>query len=125
MNLGDPGTSAMPCTVQDRFQERILNFDSSYMNFKFEFDRGMRATVSLSEIARANAPGDTSSVSLYPSGSSKDTACTAPPDSSWNDYPIRLARSGRYLHHWYAVKVGCNGVTGVDTRIELKVTPDW
>jgi hypothetical protein len=116
-----PGVTASPCYVKNQFVNRVLNFDSSYMNFKFEFDRGMKATIAMSDTAGGG--GGTESISFYPSGWNV-TACFPPPDGNWDDYPIRLVRSGRYLHHWYAIKMKCNGVTD-DTRMELKVTPDW
>jgi hypothetical protein len=94
------------------------------MNFKFEFDNGMKATIALSDTAPAGAGGGAETVSFYPSGSSQDAACSEPPDSPWDYYPIRLVKSGRYYHHWYALDVGCNSEDD-DTRLELKVTPDW
>ena len=125
-----PGANALPCNVDTQLLNRVLNFDSAYMNVKFEFDRGMKATITL-----ANSDGDdpaTQAISFYPSGGTNDVynangsnACSAPPEKSWHDYPIRLVRSGRYLHHWYAERVGCNNGADDDTRIELKVTPDW
>jgi len=36
-------------------------------------------------------------------------------------FPIRLVKSGRYLHHWYVAGITCNGHT---SALELKVTPD-
>jgi len=91
------------------------------MNFNFKFDEGMKATLALSN--EVSASSNLTSVSFYPSGVSASAACTAPPDGTWSDYPVRLVRSGRYFHHWYAEKVVCNG-SDDDTRIELKVTPD-
>ena len=108
------------------------------MNFEFEFDGGMKATMKLNpDTAEARkeeivVDGDGEegryyagdSVSFFPSsGGDGSAACSAPPEKSWFDYPIRLVKSGRYLHHWYAEKVGCADVD--DTRIEIKVTPDW
>eukprot|EP00536_Pseudo-nitzschia_multiseries_P005882 jgi/Psemu1/13907/gm1.13907_g len=116
-----PGDYALPCNVNSRMQQRVLNFDSSYMNVKIELDNGMKATIALSD--KASSSGTETSVSFYPSGSSASTACVKPVDGTWNDYPVRLVRSGRYFHHWYMEKVNCNGDDN-DTRIELKVTPD-
>jgi len=98
------------------------------MDTKFEFDQGMKVSIALANTALEAQTGPTS-VSFYPSGGSVDTLdpCLAPFDGGTSDYPIRLVRSGRYLHHWYAEKITCNSATAneYDTRIELKVTPDW
>jgi hypothetical protein len=109
---------AWPCSVSKQLLNRVLNFDSSYLNFQFEFDQGMKATLSLG----SGVDDSASAVSFYPSGGSGN-ACNAPPEQNWNDYPVRLVKSGRYLHHWYAERVGCNGKSD-DTRLEIKVTPD-
>lgn len=111
----------MPCWVNNQFNTRVLNFDTGYFNFKFNFDQGMKATISMEGDSLNNSQGP-SEISFYPSGASASTACTKPPDGTWSDYPIRLVRSGRYLHHWYSERVGCNGAD--DTRVEIKVTPD-
>ena len=133
-----PGANAWPCSVDRQLLNRVLNFDSAYMNVKFEFDWGMKVTIALANSNSDNDGDDnpaTQAISFYPSGGTNDNgndvyddngsnACSEPPEKSWNDYPIRLVKSGRYLHHWYAEQVGCNGEAD-DTRIELKVTPDW
>lgn len=106
--------NAWPCYVNNQFNKRVLNFDSSYMNFQFDFDNDvnyMKAILTLG----------TETISLVPSGGT--SKCVKPPDTSWSEYPIRLVKSGRYYHHWYVEEVNCNG--GVDdTRIEIKVTSD-
>mmetsp|Transcript_7429 Transcript_7429/g.14559 ORF Transcript_7429/g.14559 Transcript_7429/m.14559 type:complete len:1176 (+) Transcript_7429:1746-5273(+) len=116
------GAYAWPCYVKPQFNDRVLNFDSAYMNFQFAFDKGMEATITLSDEA-VPAASSTTSVSFFPSGGSATTACKPPTVGSWSNYPIRLVRSGRYLHHWYFEEVNCNGAQG-DTRVEMKVTPD-
>ena len=123
--VDDTGTGAYawPCYVNTQFNNRVLNFDSAYMNFQFAFDRGMEAKITLSDEAAAGASGSTG-VSFFPSGGSATTACAPPSTGTWSTYPIRLVRSGRYLHHWYFEEVNCNGAQG-DTRVEMKVTPDW
>lgn len=115
------GFNAWPCYVTQDMFDRVLSFDSAYMNFQFSFDKGMTSTISLSNEAKAGSKGP-SIISFYPSGGGASTPCSKP-DGTWSDYPIRLVRSGRYLHHWYFEKINCNGSAG-DTRVELKVTPD-
>jgi len=91
------------------------------MNYQLSFDEGMESTITLSK----EASGDMvkpSQISFYPTGGTSVKACTAPPATDDHvNYPVRLVRSGRYLHHWYFEKVFCDGV---QTRMELKVTPD-
>ena len=122
------GANAMPCYVNTQLKDRVMAFNSVYMDAKFEFDKGMKVSIALANTALEAQTGPTS-VSFYPSGGSVDTLdpCLAPFDGGTSDYPIRLVRSGRYLHHWYAEKITCNSATAneYDTRIELKVTPDW
>lgn len=112
-----PGANAEPCNIAEKLDEnRVLGFDSAYMSFRFAFDDGMTATISL--------PDGSESLSFYPTGeSSGSSACDGPPECCWHDYPIRLVKSGRYLHHWYVEKVDCNGSDN-DTRLEIKVTSD-
>jgi len=105
---------AAPCSVSTQMvSNRVLNFDSSYMNFQFDFDGGMEATISL-------PTGE--SLTFFPKGV-PDTACGPPPEKSWTDYPVRLVKSGRYYHHWYAEQINCNGEDN-DSRIDIKVTSD-
>lgn len=114
------GAYAWPCFVSNQMvNNRVLGFDSSYMKFRFKFDEGMKAEISL-----AGDYDAAESVKVYPSGVSASNACSTPPENAWHDYPIRLVKSGRYHHHWYAERVNCNGEAD-DTRIEIKVTPDW
>jgi len=114
------GAYAWPCGVDDQMvNNRILNFDSKYMNFQFDFDDGMTASISLAD----SAAGAGDEIAFFASGSSGNS-CSSPKEGNWDDYPIRLVKSGRYYHHWYAEKVGCNGGSD-DTRLEIKVTPDW
>ena len=123
-SVDDTGTGAYawPCYVNSQMKDnRVLGFDSSYLKFRFKFDDGMKAEISL---AGDDATAAASTVTLFPSGVSASNSCSTPPEGNWNDYPVRLVKSGRYHHHWYAERVNCNGGTD-DTRIEIKVTPDW
>ena len=106
------GANAWPCYVNTQLLNRILQFKSSYFDINFEVDNGMKTIITLPDGM------GTDTVSLYPSGggggggsATTTAACTPPNDYKWNDYPLRLVRSGRYLHHWYAETVGCNGAT--------------
>jgi len=128
------GAYAWPCSVATRMvNNRVLGFDSEYLRFRFYFDQGMTAQLSLADSAAAttattSSSSSSESVTMVPSGggtssSSSSSSCSTPPESAWNDYPIRLVKSGRYHHHWYASNVDCNGDSD-DTRIEIKVTPD-
>ena len=115
-NVDNDGTGAYayPCYASSQMKDRVLEFDSPYMNFRFAFDAGMTATIAL--------PDGSASKSFFPSGDALgETPCASPNDFSWNNYPIRLVKSGRYHHHWYVDGVSCD----VSTRLEIKVTPDW
>ncbi len=118
------GSNVVPCGINNQLRDRVLNFDSSYMNFQFAFDQGMEATITLANAATPSA-GAAQSVTLIPSGASGSSACVGPPaTNNWKTPPIRLARSGRYLQHWYSTGLNCNGASD-DTKVEIKVTPDW
>lgn len=119
----DTGTaSTLPCGVTSGLQDRVFNFDSSYMNLQFAFRQEMVATLTLADTAQEDVNGGVSSMTFKPFGT---TACSVPDGAITKTYPIELVRSGRYLHHWLAHDVDCSGDGLFDTRIEWKVTPDW
>jgi hypothetical protein len=116
--------NSWPCGIDEKLLDRTLKFESSYIDFKIEIDNGLKATLALGDSAsQGGTVNDT--LSFYPSSFNTANAvvCASPPSAdNYAAYPIRLVRSGSYLHHWYINQIQCDTSSA---RMEIKVTNDW
>jgi hypothetical protein len=104
-----------PCGIDSRLLDRVLKFESSFFDFEINFDNDITSTLSL-----ASDKGQ-DMTTFFPAKSNAQ-ACDAPlPNTDLREYPIRMVRSGNYLHHWYVDSFNCD----TSTRLEIKVTSDW